>query len=581
MLKVITELFACLLLLSSCQRADNELLEKMQDIKILGNRDPELAMSKLDSLDAEISTQSKYVQMKYDLLRIRLQDKANIIPESDKPIKEVLEYFTENGSALEKQEANYYAGSVYRDLQDAPTAIGYFLQAEQWAQETGRECDSIMWGNACSNLSYLYYNVTDFHSSLEYAKKEYELALLCDDMWSTTILHLADAYFYNGSTDSAFKYYDLTLDRQIKNIDKNTETLEILLAQYAHNGKKENAEICATLMLAVLDENTHTKTRGANIALGYYYKLKGDTIKALDYFKKAIRESKDEIISIEASRYVYQYYSRHGDAQQAFEYADKFIASYDSMELSMNQEQTAKVNNLFRYYRDREEERKILDENEKTRNRFYWALALLIIVALGATVLFYFVRNRQLQRLNDISDCLDIVNREKSEVDKMLKMRDEELASSKNQLKDVTQELHRIEESKDRAHAELARVSAELQENEKRLEEKSLMNKNVINLLHQVQFELNAEEYLKDLKDSASGKRKLSPKEWNRFYKAIDSIWPDFNEQMCAEDKEITEDRKRVLYLNLAGFSNAQIQNLTGLSRTTVWRIKKEGVIKE
>ncbi|MCR5395031.1 MAG: emp24/gp25L/p24 family protein [Bacteroidales bacterium] len=251
------------------------------------------------------------------------------------------------------------------------------------------------------------------------------------------------------------------------------------------------------------------------------------------------------------------------------------------MELSMNQEQTAKVNNLFRYYRDREEERKILDENEKTRNRFYWALALLIIVALGATVLFYFVRNRQLQRLNDISDCLDIVNREKSEVDKMLKMRDEELASSKNQLKDVTQELHRIEESKDRAHAELARVSAELQENEKRLEEKSLMNKNVINLLHQVQFELNAEEYLKDLKDSASGKRKLSPKEWNRFYKAIDSIWPDFNEQMCAEDKEITEDRKRVLYLNLAGFSNAQIQNLTGLSRTTVWRIKKEGVIKE
>ena len=362
---------------------------------------------------------------------------------------------------------------------------------------------------------------------------------------------------------------------------KDLVTLEYLLAQYAHEKKLHQADTCASMLQAILKEDSIVETGNTLLSLGYYYKLKGDTIKALDYFKRSINESKSLINSIEASRYVYQYYSRHGDAQQAFEYADKFIASYDSMELSMNQEQTAKVNNLFRYYRDREEERKILVENEKTRNRFYWALALLIIVALGATVLFYFVRNRQLQRLNDISDCLDIVNREKSEVDKMLKMRDEELASSKNQLKDVTQELHRIEESKERAHADLARVSAELQENEKRLEEKSLMNKNVINLLHQMQFEQNAEEYLKDLKDSASGKRKLSPKEWNRFYKAIDSIWPDFNEQMCAEDKEITEDRKRVLYLNLAGFSNAQIQNLTGLSRTTVWRIKREGVIKE
>ena len=44
-------------------------------------------------------------------------------------LSHLLNYFEEKGSLPEKQEVTYYAGSVYRDLQDAPRSMEYFLKS--------------------------------------------------------------------------------------------------------------------------------------------------------------------------------------------------------------------------------------------------------------------------------------------------------------------------------------------------------------------------------------------------------------------------------------------------------------------
>ena len=107
----------CLCLLFSC--SDKRALGDYEKIKMIG-----LAM--LDSLEIEIREQNDYVRNKYDLLRIRLNDKAFNTAKSDLMIKKLLNYFEEKGSLPEKQEVTYYAGSVYRDLQDAPRSMEYF-----------------------------------------------------------------------------------------------------------------------------------------------------------------------------------------------------------------------------------------------------------------------------------------------------------------------------------------------------------------------------------------------------------------------------------------------------------------------
>ena len=115
----------CLCLLFSC--SDKRALEDYEKIKKIGDEDPTYALAMLDSLEIEIREQSDYVRNKYDLMRIRLNDKAFNTAKSDLMIKKLLKYFEDKGSIPEKQEVTYYAGSVYRDLQDTTRSMEYFL----------------------------------------------------------------------------------------------------------------------------------------------------------------------------------------------------------------------------------------------------------------------------------------------------------------------------------------------------------------------------------------------------------------------------------------------------------------------
>ena len=141
---VIFELVAC---------SNNHSLGKLDQIKTIGDRNPDKAIVMLDSLEIGIRDEGEYVKHKYDLLRIRLNDKAYKAPTSDIMIKQLMEYFEKEGSAAEKQEVYFYAGSTYRDLQDTPRALEHFFKSLDYALEY-ESCDSIMLRNTYSNLNY-------------------------------------------------------------------------------------------------------------------------------------------------------------------------------------------------------------------------------------------------------------------------------------------------------------------------------------------------------------------------------------------------------------------------------------------
>ena len=150
------------LILASCSK--DPLLDRMKTIQDVGDSNPRQALLMLDSLGVQVRSQSEYVKNKYDLLKIRLNDKAYITHNSDIVIKNLVKYFEEEGSLLEKQEVNYYAGSVYRDLLDTPRALEHFFKSLEYADQN-KELDSIMVCNTYSNLSDLYYKVQDYKNA--------------------------------------------------------------------------------------------------------------------------------------------------------------------------------------------------------------------------------------------------------------------------------------------------------------------------------------------------------------------------------------------------------------------------------
>ena len=122
------------LFFASCSKQENEeLLKQLDDIKAMGDTLPQVAMQRLDSIKPQFDNETEYLCNKLALLEIRLQDKAYITHTTDKTIKNICSFFEENGTDIEKQEAYYYMGSVYRDLNDYPSAVTYFLKSAEIA----------------------------------------------------------------------------------------------------------------------------------------------------------------------------------------------------------------------------------------------------------------------------------------------------------------------------------------------------------------------------------------------------------------------------------------------------------------
>lgn len=68
----------------------------------------------------------------------------------------------------------------------------------------------------------------------------------------------------------------------------------------------------------------------------------------------------------------------------------------------------------------------------------------------------------------------------------------------------------------------------------------------------------------------------MAQEDWRQFYMAVDELYPSFKDQLLQRLGKFTEEQMQVCYLMRVGFSKPQIQNLTGLSRVTVWRWDKK-----
>ncbi len=116
-----------------------------------------------------------------------------------------------------------------------------------------------------------------------------------------------------------------------------------------------------------------------------------------------------------------------------------------------------------------------------------------------------------------------------------------------------TDELSNVNSELQRVNAELSEYEETLKEREQQLSEKMEQNKTVIKLLHQSELEVEAEDVIYAIRQSSTGKK-----------------------SMTSADGNFTEQQMQVCYLMRIGLSKPQIQNMTNLSRVTVWRWVKK-----
>ena len=568
-----------LLLLSctnSCTNPNKSPLDKMELIKEIGNETPLKALVMLDSLEFEIRDKNNYTQNKYDLLRIRLNDKADNLPTSDNiiKIKRLMKYFEEEGSIPDKQEVYYYAGSTYRDLQDTPRALEYFFKSLDYAIDN-KECDPIMLRNTYSNLNYLYYQVQNYTDALKAAIKELEYCKKTHSDDIVPYMHVGTSYLALDSLQQAEAAFDSAYAHIVKSVDFSglQNMLVFLLYDYSALKNTKKAKDCATL---ICNNPTNDFSTYSCMAFAGYYESIGENDSAAFYCKQILDDGTDINNMYEASKLLFRIYSKAGEVDRACQYANIYLQISDSLDFGGRQKLAATVNNAYLYHLDKKEEQNLKDEKEKYKNTLIIVSLIALLLASVGYILHFRRRNKQLKVIAGLSSELQRISDNDKQLREDIKKKEKELTKSRKSLENTSNELNNVKQELQRVNNELTEYNEALKEKEEQLAERMEQNKSFIKLLHQSELEGKAEDVIHAIRQSSTGRKNMESADWKQLFKAVDELHPTFKDRLLKELGNFTEDQKRVCYLMRIGLSKPQIQNMTNLARVTIWRWAKK-----
>ena len=536
-----------ILLNTSCTNHCNEwLMYKLDEIKAMGDTLPKVAMQRLDSIKPLFENECEYMRNKLMLLDIRLHDKAYITHTSIKPIEGVCRYFEENGTVAEVQEAYYYMASVYRDLNDYPNAVTYFLKSAEVA-ENNSDIDSARWECTYSQLSYLYNQQFNYSSALDAAIKTLDIAEKFQIVNERTYMNVASAYYESGDTTNATSLCNKAINNILGNgISKNNaDIVSKAMYHYTIFNQYLHAKLCYELLKS-LPKNELPRNYIPNVAVYLERFVSADSAAV------AMSELYNTTNSIEskydAARWLTRYYVAKGEYEKAAGYAINFINANEAVIDKRNFEHTTNANNFYQYRRDKEEEMAIMEKAARDRFNLLLGFSTFIVAILVITVIYYNKKQRLigtiLEKDNNIKEIRFFLQEKEKEL--------ESICSAK------------------------ARLAEQLENSESDFKMLIAQNRELTRLTIMSNISCDANDIIEKAKKASKGKYHLNDEEWKELLGAIDRLYPEFTYEVQANFKRISEPVLRVCYLLKIGMSAPQIVNLTGYPRQTVFdRIKR------
>lgn len=415
---LLSAIFAFTLLAASigCSRQPDTRLTR---IAAIVSDHPERALQDLDSINPDgLSESDRHF---HDFLTIKARDKASVPNASDSLILDVIDYYSAYQSDPIYPEALYYGGRVYYELGDYPTALQYFQQA---LDNPGQAPDTTDLKNRLnSQIGWLLCDLRLYQRAIPYFSQ-----MLKDKMDERDSIGIVFAQQGLGGA-----YYDLGT---LSDIDSARRALL----------NKADSILTRSLDYAV----TLPKTFEANslIFLAAVRQAKGDFTSAVNL----IRHTPDQVKPIQrnaALAYAADIYLDAGIMDTAYMYAHELIVNEDitnkktgyriilSPEFrhtlhpdTLNQYYADYKNLLEAYFDDNANEQALIQESlynyklherEKLKEhaaneRLRWIIAGIVILALIASSIMLFIRNRDKAIIIQLRDNLDSLRKLKSQL---------------------------------------------------------------------------------------------------------------------------------------------------------------------
>lgn len=507
-----------IMVLAQCSNNGQQNSSTLDEIENVVEKEPQLGLCKVDSVENTMSGWSKRDRMRLSLIKYKAEDLCYICHNSDSTIKGILDYYLQEGADSEIREAYYYTGSTYRDMADIPKAIRFYMEATKVSNSMPTRKDSMVLFRAYSQLADMNTNIGDYKAAYLCMKQSFDIQKKLKEDDIATYEDMARVCNWCGLTDSASIFYEQSAFRIIQ--EKKAKKCSGYLGEQLGFYLRQQNEAMARWTMNQLS-NVGKENLPANVlsSIGHYYtSIDENKDSALAYAILAAEKSTKMEAKAAREQKVAMLLASKGDTQEALRYALMSFQSSDSADAIVTREES-RATYLACQAQMIEDMRRESIEKDLRRNN---SIALAVICVLLVVIVFLLV--------------LYIYNKKSRSIERRLQKTEAE--------RDDVKERH-------------DKLSAEVEIDRMLRKESATDIAAVVDELEKI---------------ADSQKEHLQENQWEMIFNAVDKAYPEFRSKIISANPKVKNKDLVIIYLVKLGLKQADIARLYNCARSVVSR---------
>lgn len=340
-MKIILNIFLLLFpfFLFSCKNDTTSTAHFLAQAQELIEKNPMEALALLDSIkNPETMDKDNYMQYIVTYVGARYEAKEDI--KNDTLILVAQSYFNNTENHKISALANYYAAQLYEINGNFPKVLESYMYA---VDEASKSNNNLIAGRGFNNIGYIYYEQDLFDSAIvnyQKALSYYDKVENTEDKKLRTLTYLGRAYEENNQPDSAYLYYNKSLDKAIKTNNEKYRGFSLqnlgVLCYKTQEYEKAIQYFQTTLSLPATDS---ADIRKMQIGMLMIYNKKQDLESAKQYVD-LVTASLPKVTYIYTTKEMYgalaEYYKLAGNYKDALRYTNLEIATKNQIKKENN-----------------------------------------------------------------------------------------------------------------------------------------------------------------------------------------------------------------------------------------------------
>lgn len=551
---------------------------------------PDSALHYLSLLKDSIRREPEETQMYYHLLTIKAKDKLYTRHTSDSLINLIVKFYNKYGDKNKQIEAYYYQGSVYRDMNDAPSALDAFHEVISRSKELspadkGQYAD--LMARTYNQMGTLFAYQGLYDESLQANRESVNcyLAQGKKGKISYALRDIARMYDAKHQKDSALHYYQKAYRTalSVHSPHKVYVILGELGSFYYYNLTK--ADSAKQMLITALKHQPGMAN--ALLVLGDVYWGENRWDSACYYLHQAI-EYGDIYKQHSAYRHLSSIEIQKHNYPQAITYIQRAQLLADSIKEITRTEAIAQINSLYNYQHIQKENYTLLLKNEK-KNALSWILGCISLAVTGVAVGIYFYYRKKVQatrlqtykyrKLQEEQEAMSMKAHEENirkikeleqkqreteprvkELEQKSVKQEREIAEKNTLLKAQKEELEQAKAQQDLLLAQKEQLEAKNQEiiaslKAQRVLQDSLRQTSIYHFFHQACTKADS---------------KITEEKWSELQKEVDTAYPNFSKCLYELYPKLSVVELQICYLMKISIPPTHIAIFTNRTKAAI-----------